>query len=149
MSDWTAGYVSELGYTYGYYEELNTKRVELCLLNKGLASPKITRALELGFGQGISVNIHAAASDVEWMGTDFNPSQANFASRVASEATTSCKLLDCSFEELLSSEDLSEFDYIGLHGIWSWVSDHNREIITLRTINIDDITVFMASLTSQ
>ena len=60
MSDWTSGYVSELGYTYGYYEELNTKRVELCLLNKGLAPPKITRALELGFGQGISVNVHAA-----------------------------------------------------------------------------------------
>lgn len=130
MSDWTAGYVSELGYTYGYYEELNTKRVELCLLNKGLAPPKITRALELVFGQGISVNIHAAAGDVEWTGTDFNPSQANFAASVAREATTSCKLLDCSFEELLSSENLSDFDYIGLHGIWSWVSDHNRAVIT-------------------
>jgi SAM-dependent methyltransferase len=130
MSDWTAGYVSELDYTYGYYEELNTKRVELCLLNKGLAPPKITRALELGFGQGISVNVHAASSDVEWMGTDFNPGQANFAARLASEATTGCEVLDCSFEELLSSKELPEFDYIGLHGIWSWVSNHNREIIT-------------------
>ena len=64
MSDWSAGYVSELGYTYGYYEELSTGRVDFCLLNKGLRPPNISHALELGFGQGVSINIHAAASDV-------------------------------------------------------------------------------------
>ena len=127
MSDWTAGYVSELGYTYGYYDELNTQRVELCFLNKGLAPPKITSALELGFGQGISINIHAAAGNAVWTGTDFNPSQANFAVQLAEEAGLDCRLLDNSFEELLSTANLPEFDYIGLHGIWSWVSDQNRE----------------------
>ena len=85
MSEWSAGYVSELGYTYGYYEELNTSRINRCLLNKGFQPPEIFHALELGFGQGVSVNIHAAASNVTWTGTDFNPSQANFARHLAGE----------------------------------------------------------------
>ena len=130
MSDWSAGYVSELGYTYGYYHELNTQRVDLCLLHQALNPPKIRNALELGFGQGISINIHAAASEVSWTGTDFNPSQANFAAQLASEAGITPVLLDDSFEEFLSREDIPQFDYIGLHGIWSWISDKNRRIIT-------------------
>jgi len=24
---------------------------------------------------------------------------------------------------------LPDFDYIGLHGIWSWISDENRQVI--------------------
>ena len=27
MSEWSSGYVSELGYTYGYYRELNPKYI--------------------------------------------------------------------------------------------------------------------------
>lgn len=60
MTDWTDGYVAEVGYTHGYYAELGTKRVEMALLNAGLSPPKIQTACELGFGQGLSTNIHAA-----------------------------------------------------------------------------------------
>jgi hypothetical protein len=28
MNDWTAGYVADIGYTYGYYTELNPLRVK-------------------------------------------------------------------------------------------------------------------------
>ena len=129
MSDWSAGYVSELGYTYGYYDELNTNRIELCLLNKGLQPPKIIHALELGFGQGVSVNIHAAASDVVWTGTDFNPSQANFARQLAQRSGVTTYLHDASFQEFLANDQTAEFQFIGLHGIWSWISDANRQAI--------------------
>ena len=129
MSDWSAGYVSELGYTYGYYEELNTSRVALCLLNKGLQPPKISHALELGFGQGVSINIHAAANDVVWTGTDFNPSQANFARQLAEQSGVTTYLHDASFQEFLASDQTPEFQFIGLHGIWSWISDTNRQVI--------------------
>jgi SAM-dependent methyltransferase len=37
-------------------------------------------------------------------------------------------LFDESFAEF-ASRDLPEFDYIGLHGIWSWISDENRAVI--------------------
>ena len=129
MSEWSAGYVSELGYTYGYYEELNTSRINWCLLNKGFQPPEIFHALELGFGQGVSVNIHAAASNVTWTGTDFNPSQANFARHLAGEGGATAFLYDASFQEFLTNDDTPEFQFIGLHGIWSWISDANRQAI--------------------
>ena len=127
--DWTAGYVADIGYTYGYYTELNPLRARLALLHAGFACPTFENACELGFGQGLSVNLHAAASGVHWAGTDFNPAQAAFAQELASASGSGARLFDQSFEELAARTDLPEFDYIGLHGIWSWISDANRAVI--------------------
>ena len=129
MTDWTAGYVADIGYTHGYYTELNPARLALPFLNAGLAPPQISHACELGYGQGLSVNIHAAASGVHWSGTDFNPSQAAFAQSLAATAGSDAQLFDDSFAELAARDDLPEFDYIGVHGIWSWISDDNRRVI--------------------
>ena len=41
MSDWTAGYVADIGYTYGYYTELNPLRVRLAFLKAGLVPPEV------------------------------------------------------------------------------------------------------------
>ena len=128
MNDWTSGYVADIGYTYGYYLELNPHRVKLAFLNAGLVAPEFVTACELGFGQGISANMHAAASVCSWHGTDFNPSQAGFAQELATASGANAHLYDESFAEF-AQRDLPEFDYIGLHGIWSWVSDENRAVI--------------------
>lgn len=129
MSDWTAGYVADIGYTYGYYTELNPLRVKLAFLNQGLVFPDVGNACELGFGQGMSANFHAAASVTQWHGTDFNPSQAGFAQELASVSGAGARLYDEAFADFAGRADLPEFDYIGLHGIWSWISDENRGII--------------------
>lgn len=129
MSDWTAGYVADVGYTFGYYAELNPLRFKLAFLNQGLVCPEIGTACELGFGQGISTNMHAAASVTHWYGTDFNPSQAGYAQELAQASSSGAKLYDEAFDAFCSRQDLPEFDYIGLHGIWSWISDENRQII--------------------
>lgn len=129
MSDWTAGYVADIGYTFGYYTDLNPLRVRLAFLNAGLVPPEMVSACELGFGQGISTNLHAAASLLQWHGTDFNPSQAGFAQELAGVAGSSAKLFDEGFDVFCTRSDLPEFDYIGLHGIWSWISDENRAVI--------------------
>jgi SAM-dependent methyltransferase len=129
MTDWTSGYVADIGYTYGYYAELNPLHARLALLNARLALPENGTACELGFGQGVSTNIHAAGSATRWYGNDFNPSQANFAQRLAQTFANGPQLFDQSFDEFCSRGDLPDFDYIGLHGIWSWVSDENRAII--------------------
>ncbi len=129
MSDWTAGYVADIGYTYGYYTELNPALVRLAFLNAGLAFPQMGAACELGFGQGLSTNIHAAASMTSWHGTDFNPAQAGFAQELASTSGNGAKLYDEAFAEFCTRSDLPDFDYIGLHGIWSWISDENRAVI--------------------
>jgi SAM-dependent methyltransferase len=129
MSDWTAGYVADIGYTYGYYYELNPLRVKLAFANAGLVCPEFGTACELGFGQGVSANFHAAASLVNWFGTDFNPSQAAHARELADVSGSGAQLFDDSFADFAARGDLPDFDYIGLHGIWSWVSDENRKII--------------------
>lgn len=129
IDDWTSGYVADLGYTYGYYNELNPLNTELVLLNAGLKPPKIANACELGFGQGVSVNVHAAASPIQWWGTDFNPAQAGFAQELTASSGSKACLFDASFEEFCARPDLPEMDYVALHGIWSWVSDANRKVI--------------------
>jgi SAM-dependent methyltransferase len=129
MSDWAAGYVTGIDYTYGYYTELNPLRVRLSFLNAGLVYPEFGTACELGFGQGISANIHAAASVTQWHGTDFNPAQAGFSQELAHASGANTKLFDEAFADFAHRTDLSDFDYIGLHGIWSWISDANRAVI--------------------
>lgn len=129
MTDWTAGYVADIGYTFGYYTELNPLRVKLAFLNAGLVAPDIGTACELGFGQGMSANLHAAASVVSWHGTDFNPSQAGFAQELAAASGSGAQLHDDAFADFCARPDLPDFDYIGMHGIWSWISDTNRAVI--------------------
>jgi len=128
MNDWTSGYVADIGYTYGYYLELNPLRVKLAFLSAGLVAPEFGTACELGFGQGLSANMHAAASICSWHGTDFNPSQAGFAQELATVSGANAHLYDEAFDEF-AKRDMPEFDYIGVHGIWSWISDENRQVI--------------------
>ena len=129
MSDWTSGYVADIGYTYGYYTELNPLKAILPLLNAGIALPTVGAACELGFGQGLSINMHAAASNTQWAGTDFNPSQAGFAQELGTVTGAGARMFDEAFAEFAARTDLPDFDYIGLHGIWSWISDDNRAVI--------------------
>ncbi|WP_027967249.1 class I SAM-dependent methyltransferase [Halomonas halocynthiae] len=129
MSDWTSGYVADIDYTFGYYNELNPLRINLAFINAGLRPPDVINACELGFGQGMSTNLHAAASNINWYGTDFNPNQAAFAQHLANISQSDAKLYDDAFDEFASREELPEFDFIGLHGIWSWISDENRTIV--------------------
>lgn len=129
MSDWTAGYVTDITYTYGYYHELNPQRIKLAFLSQGIALPSVGTACELGFGQGLSANMHAAASVAQWHGTDFNPSQAGFAQELAAASGAGARLCDEAFADFCARADLPDFDFIGLHGIWSWISDANRAVI--------------------
>ena len=128
---WTDGYMDEVGYTYGYYRELSPLLMEFAVLNRMQAARagRPLRYLELGFGQGLSLNIHAAAFDGEFWGVDFNPAHAAHAQDLARASGSGARISDESFAELAARPDLPEFDVIALHGIWSWISDANRKII--------------------
>ena len=128
---WTDGYMNEVGYTYGYYRELSPLLMEFALLNRlqAVRSGRPLRYLELGFGQGLSLNIHAAALDGVFWGVDFNPAHAAHAQELARASGSGARISDESFAELAERPDLPEFDVIALHGIWSWISDANRKII--------------------
>lgn len=129
MRDWTAGYVTDLGYTPGYFPELNPMLIQLAFINAGLVPPQTGHACELGYGQGVSVNAHAAASNWQWHGTDFNPAQAGLAQEMARASGADVKLHADAFAEYAARTDLPDFDFIALHGIWSWISDENRQLL--------------------
>ena len=113
MTDWT-----DFNASFGYYSELNPLRLRLAFLNIGLKFPEIGSACELGFGRGMSVNQHAAASTVQWFCTDFNPINLQSAQQFGSNA----QLFEQSFIEFCKRTDLPDFDFIFLHDVWSWIS---------------------------
>ncbi len=123
--DWADGYVSDVTYSHGYYHELSPSFIRFFLLVNGHACPSDGQAYtycELGYGQGLSANIHAAASSRgEFWGTDFNPDHALFAGGLAREAGTQAHWLGVGFEQFLEM-DTPQFDFIVLHGVWSWIS---------------------------
>ena len=133
MSDWTGGYVAEVDYTHGYYRELSPNLLKLASLSQGVAPPpggRPRRYLELGYGQGLSLAIHAAACPGEYWGTDFNPAHTANARDLAAGAGLAAHILNDSFSELVARiDELPEFDFIVLHGIWSWISEENRALI--------------------
>lgn len=126
MPEWNLGYITDINYTAGYYDFLNPLRARLAFACMGLAFPEVRTACELGFGEGVSIAMHAAASEVAWHGTDFNASQASFARHLAGGVAD---LRDASFAEFLEATDLPDFDFIGLHGIWSWINHETQEQI--------------------
>jgi hypothetical protein len=129
MTDWTDGTVADIDTPFGYYTELNPQRLRLAFLNTGLQFPTVGTVCELGFGQGMSVSLHAAASVVQWFGTDFNPAHTQFAQQLTDVSATHAQLFEQAFVEFCSRPDLPDFDYIALHNIWSWMSDENRAVI--------------------
>lgn len=132
MNSWNEGYFTDSTYTYGYYRELSPVFMRWCLLNKGIAAPEITEDschCELGFGQGLSANIHAAATPGKFFGTDFNPAHAAQAKEFAEASGADAHFFEDSFEDFANRNDLPAFDSIGFHGVWTWVSAENRRHI--------------------
>ena len=127
--NWSSGYVSDVNYTHGYYFGLNPLNLNLALTFAGIKPPLIKNACELGFGQGISINFHSADKAINWFGNDFNPAHVNFARELNTTIDNTAFLSEDDFETFCKNQDLPNFDFIGLHGIWSWVSTSNRSII--------------------
>ena len=128
---WNEGYTSEIDYVSGYYSELAPSRIKLALLSCGVdhSVPDDPAYLELGFGQGLSLNINAATNSGQFYGTDFNPGQVANARELARAMGKPLTLFEDSFEQLEQRTDLPQFDIIALHGIWSWIGEGSREAI--------------------
>lgn len=128
---WNDGYISEIDYVHNYFVEQSPCRMRLALLSRGSAPAIGPRPayLELGFGRGLSLAVHAATSGGVYYGTDYNPSQAAAARSLVAAAGCDVRIFEDSFEELAQREDLPQFDVITLHGVWSWVQDRSRTAI--------------------
>lgn len=126
---WNGGYLVDLDYLCDYFAEMDPQRVRLALLQAGLVAPEIRTACELGFGQGVSVVVHGTAGSAVWWGNDFMPGHVAHAQSLARAGGAAITLLEDSFAELNRRDDLPMFDYVALHGVWSWVSAENRATI--------------------
>lgn len=128
MNDWNEGYVTDLGYTYGYYREMAPGAIRFALNAAGFEAPPAEgfNYCELACGQGFGLALMAAANQGgQFYGNDFNPTHIAGAQRLAADAgLTNLHLFDDSFEQMLT-RDLPDFDYIALHGVWSWVGREN------------------------
>ena len=134
MTNWSAGYVVDVEYTHGFYQELTPSLLGLLTLLQGVQAPDLGSSLaycELGCGQGFSTNLLAAANPhIEFHATDFNPGHIVSAQSLAQEGgLQNVHFYDDSFAEFLNRNDLPDFDFITLHGIYSWISPENRRII--------------------
>jgi SAM-dependent methyltransferase len=129
---WNSGYVSDVDYTFGHFSFLSPNSLKLAALLEGgkHSVPEDPTYLELGFGQGVSLNMHAASNPGQYWGADFSPSQTATASEYAEHGAGNLQLFEDSFEDLLRRRDLPQFDIIVLHGIWSWVPRKARKAIT-------------------
>ena len=137
-TDWTEGYVADHTYEHYYFPALAPNYIRACLLLSGLDLPlrkpgEPMRYLELGYGQGFSLNLHAATDqEAEFWGTDFLPEQTLSAREIALRAGLGTHLLNDSFaefDEKAKAGMLPLFDIIVLHGIWSWINRENHEHI--------------------
>ena len=125
------GYGVTTGYTYGYYRRLSPSWLRLMATIHSVPFPEGEpfRYFELGYGQGVSLNVHAATNPGEYWGTDYNPEHVEFARQMAQASGAPVHLLDLSFEELAERDDLPQFQVIVAHGIWSWISDSSRAAV--------------------
>jgi SAM-dependent methyltransferase len=134
--DWTSGYASDIEYTAGFYREQSPGFLNFACVLNGYEPIPIDQPFtyfELGFGRGLTANLLAAANPIgEFYAADFNPAHVAGARQLANAAQLeNLTLLENSFAELAEGQvnDLPQFDFITLHGIYTWVTAENRQHI--------------------
>lgn len=130
---WNEGYVTQTPYTQAFYHYLNPANLNMALLMKRIKPLDLTKSFtycELACGYGVTTNLLAAAyPHAQFYANDFNPTHILSARSFAeSAAITNVEFVDDSFKEYLHA-DLPQFDFICLHGIYSWISAENRQAI--------------------
>ena len=136
--EYSEGYVVGIEYGAFFQENIAPNYLNLLALLYGKSLPtrekdEPLRYLELGYGQGISINTFTCSQEGEFWGTDFNPNHTIAAKKALENTTVNAMLLNDSFQELeekANRGELPQFDMIVMHGIWSWVSEENRKQLT-------------------
>ena len=139
MSSWSDGYITDVEYTSNFFRELAPGFLAFACLSQGVRPPYWgpgSAYLELGCGQGFNTNLLAAANpSMRFFGLDFMPGHIANARRWAEEAgLENVDFEDLSFEQALELPEgrLPRFDFIVLHGVYSWVSRANRAAFSVQ-----------------
>ena len=127
------GYVTEIPYPQRYTRELNPHLLRFVLAGSGFRAPNLTEPftyMELGFGRGLSLVMHAAANpEGQFFGVDILPEHVEAARKVTTGGSIGNVDVRCASFAELDPRDFPAFDIIVLHGVWSWISQSNRDRI--------------------
>jgi SAM-dependent methyltransferase len=132
-SDPFAGYLNDITFPDRFHRELSPAWLTYASVLGG-ARPKDLgrplRYLDLGCGFAHSTVINAAAyPHGEFHACDFNPVHIEAARRRAARlGITNVVFHEASFEALLE-QDLPPFDFIVMHGVYSWVDASVRRVV--------------------
>jgi SAM-dependent methyltransferase len=125
------GYITDVSYIPGFFANLAPTSLRYVAALNRVSPPPAGgfRFLELGCGLGRSLTTLAAANPHgEFVGVDINPEHTAFASNdIAAGGLSNARVITSGFEGLPG--DLGRFDFIALHGVYSWVSPAVREQI--------------------
>lgn len=130
---WSQGYVTDVSYTNSFFRELSPAWLNHVAMSSG-AHPRLLdegfNHIDLGCGLGQSSNVLAASFPRgNFFGVDFNPAHIDTAQHLAKQlGIGNVRFIERAFEELLEV-DLPDFDFITLHGIYSWIGDDTRKAV--------------------
>jgi SAM-dependent methyltransferase len=131
------GYVTDVPYVSGFYEHLAPHVVRHAIAINKIIPPKIHsgfRYLELGCGLGRSLTVLAAANPQgEFVGVDVNPEHtARVEHDIKLGKLANARVLTSDFASL--GDDIGMFDFIAMHGVYSWVAPevriHIRDVVS-------------------
>ncbi len=126
------GYITDVAYIPGFYGHLApTALRHVAALNR-VTPPRVAagfRHLELGCGLGRCLTTLAAANPHgEFVGVDINPEHTAAVTRdIAGAGLANARVITGGFGALPA--DLGTFDFVALHGVWSWVAPEVRQEI--------------------
>lgn len=126
-------YVLDTDYTWGYYGGQSPAAMAYAARLNGVEPPSLNgefRYLELGCGNGVTANILASMfPHGEFVAADLNADHVKNGSALAATGQLSnIRFIETSFAELAESDD-DPFDFISLHGVYSWVGETVRNDI--------------------
>lgn len=127
------GYVADIEYIHHFCRELGPSALNLVLTMQGLEPMPLNQGFsccDLGCGQGLSTNIFASCHpEGQFHGIDFNRVHILGARELSSQARlANATFWEASFDDL-GKLPLPEFDFITLHGVYSWINADNRKHI--------------------
>ncbi|WP_198008682.1 class I SAM-dependent methyltransferase [Ahrensia sp. R2A130] len=130
MPDTEGEYVLDAPYTWSYFEYQNPLKMSFIANLNGFAAPSVIDDFsycDLGCGNGVSVNLLAPMFPTgDFHGVDFNAEHIVNANELATAGGLSnTTFIDASFGDYADG-DPPMFDFLALHGIYSWVSEDVR-----------------------
>lgn len=125
-----AGYLSDVEYTGEFYDHLAPAWLSYIAAVNGRGAPRLDRRFswcELGCGKGVTALVLAALHpEGEFHACDLNPAHVEHARGLQRSAGVgNLHLHTAGFGDMVDA-DLPEFDFVVLHGVYSWVPEPAR-----------------------